>query len=862
MEQHEPWSDDEDQTKKQNSAGSSAKKPPTGTSTAATRSAASGAPAPLNPARVTAPMPVAYDSAGNSTTSAAARRYNAPSPVVNTNGRSRGDFEAILASGADPSDEVRRTTEYHDWYYSQTPRDPRALAPLHGASSETPGRHNHHHNDFPSGSPGEGGKPPTGRRSGGGAPPNPAGAMKAAGGLSLDSGNFIPPSGGNGAVYAARGGINFNPYAANPVSAYSIPSPGTQFYAQFAAPSPMVGTPGGQAMMDMHLYAGTSPSAAAAAYAAAQQNAGSTSPPPGTASGASPEGADADAAALAAAQNALQQQPNLGMHHHHHHHAMYGAGGYPQHFHQYGGGYGATPYGYGGYGGGAGPQQLTPYPQQGGLGAGGVATHHHHHHQQQQQYYNDVMMGYGAGYGGYGGPQPSVNVGGSNMMGGHDMMGGYAERRPERGGRGGRGAGGDTRGGRGAGGGGRGGRGGMNGGMHNAAAAAQQNNGAAYVPRSELLERFRATMGTDEWKLDDIEGHAMEFARDQDGSRFIQRMLDSSPPVVVDRLFREIFSSPVELITDVFGNYVLQKLLEVGTHDQLLLVADSLRGQVVHLTLQTYGCRVVQKCIEVMPPRGLDVIIGELQGNVAKCIQDQNGNHVVQKCVEVVPDRCGFIVQAFTGRVKELATHAYGCRVIQCILQHCPAHEKEIFEELLQDIVSLTEDQYGNYVVQHVLQHASTAQCNAVFEKLKEHFYRFSVHKFASNVMERMFGRSNEAQRGIIIDQLTKEVEIGAQKEECADGKNRSPTQLFFMMKDQYANYVVQKLIDQCSDDHRRRLMISTQLYVPALRKYTFGKHMVARLERLKLLPLAATATNTPAASSATTAPASTAATA
>lgn len=56
----------------------------------------------------------------------------------------------------------------------------------------------------------------------------------------------------------------------------------------------------------------------------------------------------------------------------------------------------------------------------------------------------------------------------------------------------------------------------------------------------------------------------------------------------------------------------------------------------------------------------------ELEGHVLQCVKDQNGNHVIQKCIEKVPSRTIlFIVDAFHGHVYSLATHPYGCRVIQ-----------------------------------------------------------------------------------------------------------------------------------------------------------------------------------------------------
>lgn len=46
---------------------------------------------------------------------------------------------------------------------------------------------------------------------------------------------------------------------------------------------------------------------------------------------------------------------------------------------------------------------------------------------------------------------------------------------------------------------------------------------------------------------------------------------------------------------DVFGNYVIQKLLEHGSQVQKKILADKMRGQVVALSKQMYACRVVQK---------------------------------------------------------------------------------------------------------------------------------------------------------------------------------------------------------------------------------------------------------------------------
>lgn len=82
-----------------------------------------------------------------------------------------------------------------------------------------------------------------------------------------------------------------------------------------------------------------------------------------------------------------------------------------------------------------------------------------------------------------------------------------------------------------------------------------------------------------------------------------------------------------------------------------------------------------------------------MEGNVLKCVKDQNGNHVIQKAIErVSPENIRFIIDAFYGQVYVLATHPYGCRVIQRIFEHCS--EKEIVCLDLHDLFTPFRNHY------------------------------------------------------------------------------------------------------------------------------------------------------------------------
>ena len=52
-------------------------------------------------------------------------------------------------------------------------------------------------------------------------------------------------------------------------------------------------------------------------------------------------------------------------------------------------------------------------------------------------------------------------------------------------------------------------------------------------------------------------------------------------------------------------------------------------------------------------------------------------------------------------------------------------------------------------------------------------------------------------------------------------------------MKDQFGNYVVQKVLETCDDQQRELILSRIKVHLNSLKKYTYGKHIVARVEKL-----------------------------
>lgn len=91
----------------------------------------------------------------------------------------------------------------------------------------------------------------------------------------------------------------------------------------------------------------------------------------------------------------------------------------------------------------------------------------------------------------------------------------------------------------------------------------------------------------------------IDNCRDQNGSRLIQQHFEKADPAEREQMFQQILPHAFSLMTDVFGNYVIQKILELGNDEQKAAIHETMEGRILELCQNTYGCRVVQRALEV-----------------------------------------------------------------------------------------------------------------------------------------------------------------------------------------------------------------------------------------------------------------------
>jgi hypothetical protein len=267
---------------------------------------------------------------------------------------------------------------------------------------------------------------------------------------------------------------------------------------------------------------------------------------------------------------------------------------------------------------------------------------------------------------------------------------------------------------------------------------------------------------------------AYVMAKDHVGCRHLQRKLEEEDSYVTSALLNTLRPHLLELMVDPFGNYLCQKLIEVGEPAHLSIILDVCQSSLADLALDPHGTRVVQRMVEVAGNTVFqDKLVEGLKMHVPELIKDINGNHVIQRCLHVMGAPTNqFIYDAACRSLVEISTHRNGC----CVLQRCidaadDSQRRTLVECIIKNAVDLVQDAFGNYVVQYVLDlnlEAPNAQLASTFI---DHMLDLARQKFSSNVIEKCLQLNPPAVQLRMIEAIG------------------SPPNIGLMLGDSYANY-------------------------------------------------------------------------
>ena len=312
-------------------------------------------------------------------------------------------------------------------------------------------------------------------------------------------------------------------------------------------------------------------------------------------------------------------------------------------------------------------------------------------------------------------------------------------------------------------------------------------------------------------KLETLRGEILGLCKDQHGCRYLQKKLEERNPENVQVIFLETCNHVVELMTDPFGNYLCQKLLEFSNDEQRTVLINNAAPEMVKIALNSHGTRALQKMIEfISTPEQIQTIVTALDHRVVELIQDLNGNHVIQKCLNrLAPADAQFIFNAVGINCVAVGTHRHGCCVLQRCIDHASGSQRaRLISQITNHAYHLVQDPFGNYVLQYIVDLQESCFTDPLCYTFQGQISQLSKQKFSSNVIEKCLrGAGSTVTRALIEEMIN------------AD-------ELEKMLRDSYANYVVQTAIDYADAETKGRLVEAIRPILPAVRQTPHGRRI------------------------------------
>ncbi|CAG0921434.1 unnamed protein product [Notodromas monacha] len=262
---------------------------------------------------------------------------------------------------------------------------------------------------------------------------------------------------------------------------------------------------------------------------------------------------------------------------------------------------------------------------------------------------------------------------------------------------------------------------------------------------------------------------------------------------------------------------------------------NDMEAHLVEFSRDQHGSRYIQQRLEVATHVETQLVLTEILPHAYDLMVDVFGNYVIQKFFEYGSvEQKSMLVQTIRGKVVCLAMQMYGCRVIQKVIETVPKEvQLELVRELDGHVLPCVEDQNGNHVVQKCLEFVDPSALQFIVDAFAGQVYSMSAHPYGCRVIQRILEHCLPEQTSPLLQELLAHAEALLQDQYgnyVIQDVFSCP--LHVMVKDQYANYVVQKMIEKAEGGQKAKLLRRLQPQIPLLRKFLYGKHILAKLDK------------------------------
>ena len=257
----------------------------------------------------------------------------------------------------------------------------------------------------------------------------------------------------------------------------------------------------------------------------------------------------------------------------------------------------------------------------------------------------------------------------------------------------------------------------------------------------------------------------IKLTKTQNGCQILINRIISEPNFANEILLPNIKNELKEICTDIFGSPMIKSLLQSLTQQSMDLFLNSIKDYMIDICQTENGSRVMQSLIDKIKDNNilLNKLIYYLSNdiNLIKIFKSSYGHHFIKYYLSKIHQKefNTFIYKLIFTNFIELSQDKFGVCIVQKAFSES---EKEDFDILLKltekNFKILINHCFGNYLIQYIfLKINDITKFNKIFNLVKiieENIMEYSVNKYSSGVLEKLFEKGDVKVNEHIINYL------------------------------------------------------------------------------------------------------------
>ena len=312
--------------------------------------------------------------------------------------------------------------------------------------------------------------------------------------------------------------------------------------------------------------------------------------------------------------------------------------------------------------------------------------------------------------------------------------------------------------------------------------------------------------------------------KDQKNSKYIQKKIEEKSPEFLYKLYEQMKNNLYEIMTDQYGNYVIQKFVE--NCDKILIskmlekLSHNANNKTLYeISINNYGTRPLQKMLENlssnMTQQDINIILNLAKGNVLNLIKDINGNRVIQSIIQNIKNKEVLtpIYKEMNESLTEIIKTKSGCCVFAKVLTNIIESDLNIMVDIIfKNINQFINDEFGNISLKRIIKLNNENYNEKIFNYIEDNIVSLSCQKFSSNVIEACIDNTTSLKKKTI--------------EKLIENENNIHELIF----DQFGNYIVQNALQNAEEKQFNIIIENIKKNEKKLKQSQHGKIVFEKL--------------------------------